>query len=205
MSLLDELYFYKAFGYKFVPKFTDNSLTFTDNLHNLNKQISSCNLCNLCKTRNKAVLGSGKQEAKIVLISHEASINDDKIGQASIPQILLDIFFDLNIALDDIYYTHEIKCCPQKSRAKDDFFSWCSDYLKNELRLINPNLVVIFGEQAFKNIFGEIKYSHQSLRGGVFLYNNLNFLLTYSVEKISKNPSYFSTFLNDLSKIKDYL
>ena len=204
MSLLDELYFYKALGYKFTPNLTPNSPIVATNLTNLNKEITNCNLCELCKTRNKSVVGSGDNQAKIMIVSSSPGRDEDKTGVAKIDEKLREILGELGGV--GIYFTYALKCAQNKNILQRNFwYNQCSDYLSAEISFVAPNLIVALGERAFGAVSGELDFVFESVRGGVFRYKNWSVLPTYSLEFLAKNPSKFDEFRSDLCQIKGYL
>ena len=205
MSLLDELYFYKALGYKYIsPKKYSNLINL--GFDELNLQIKHCNLCELCKTRSNSVFGAGNKNAKIIFLGEFPNLEEDAAASAKIPLNLVNLSQNLQIGLDQIYYTHILKCTPLKSKSSSKIcYNQCLDFFKSELNLIKPNLIVVLGKSVFEVLFGESKYSYDSIRGGIFSYENTNLLATYSPNFVQKNPNLTNDFVSDLIKIKDFL
>lgn len=205
MSLLDELYFYKALGYKYIRPQTRSNLI-SPSFDELNLQIKYCNLCDLCKTRSNSVLGSGNKDAKIMILGEFPDLDEDKIQKANLPINLLNLISNLQIPLNQIYYTYILKCTPLKSKhSRKICYNQCLDFFKSELNLIKPNLIVVLGQSVFEVLFGDTGYSYDSIRGGIFSYENTNLLATHSPKIAQKSPNLTNEFAIDLIKIKDFL
>ena len=110
---------------------------------------ASCNKCSLCKTRTNCVFGTGNKNARLMFIGEAPGEKEDLSG---IPFVgaagkLLDRFLEaVDISRDDVYIANILKCRPPKNRdplpEEEDA---CIDYLREQVRLINPTLIVCLG------------------------------------------------------------
>ena len=64
-------------------------------------------------------------------------------------------FQGLSINRDKIYITNIVKCRPPQNRVPEqDEAMACLDYLRNQVILVKPKMVVLLGSTALKNILG---------------------------------------------------
>ena len=83
----------------------------------------------------------------------------------------------------------------------------CLPYLKKEIEILDPKLIVCLGATALEGILGKSKQITKH-RGQVFDYpynRKIKVLLTYHPAYILRNPGAEKEFVEDLNKIKELL
>lgn len=74
-------------------------------------------------------------------------------------------FEGLGINRDDLYIANVVKCRPPQNRVPEvDEAEACLDYLRNQVVLVKPKIIVLLGSTALKNILGK-EYGITSSRG----------------------------------------
>ncbi len=115
----------------------------------LNKRIKECKRCRLSETRTNAVCGEGNLHAKIMLIAQAPGEKEDKEGKMFVGpsgEVLEELLSKAGIKRHVIYMTNLIKCMlPQYRRPRQDEIEACSYYLEEEIKLINPKILVPLG------------------------------------------------------------
>ncbi|MDO5045275.1 uracil-DNA glycosylase [Campylobacter sp.] len=213
-EILRQLYYLKAFGYRYInPSFGSQiySEVPTD-IAQLEKQIRGCNLCELCKSRNHALTGSGKPNSKIMFITNSPSVSEDMSGKY-LEGVAGDKFCTLvgeilGLNRDEFYYTGIIKCkTPSNLPPSALSYELCKPYLMSQIDIISPKIVVALGEDVFLNLMNENdqRQSFELIRGNLFKFKNSNLLATYSPAWVLKNPSKERALIDDLYKIKGIL
>lgn len=210
-EILRELCYLRAFGYRFIsPNFGIEAVSKSaKNMLELENQISSCNLCELCKSRNHALIGSGDLGSKIMFITQMPSASEDMSGRyldgvvgEKFCQIVAEI---LGIRKDEFYITSLIKCKTHSNLAPNSVnYELCKPYLLSQIDIISPKVIVALGEAVFLNLINQAN-SFESVRGSVFRFKNSNLIPTYSLAWVLKNPSKERDFIDDLRKIKGLL
>lgn len=211
-EILYKLQLYKSMGYKFIDDEIVNTANkvnfiFTD-LNRLNCEIKNCNLCELCKSRNKAVVGFSKrnnlhsQNIDIMIISVSPNLTQDRSGICTPDTVLHEAMSSLS--QKNVYFTNLIKCKLKDPMNLKKNIQQCIGYIHSEISLIKPKLIVALGFEVFEALSGAI-CSFQSVRGGIFKIGQLVVIPTHSIDFIYKNPSAMETFNNDLQKIKGYI
>src|SRR5699024_10266495 len=127
-----------------------------------------CNKCKLCSNRNNIVFGCGNKNADLMLIGEGPGADEDIQGIPFVGKAgkLMNAAFDaLGINRDDIYIANVVKCRPPNNRnpEKDEEMA-CLDYLRNQVILVKPKIIVLLGSVALKAILGN-EYSITSSRG----------------------------------------
>lgn len=119
----------------------------------LKAKLPNCAACSICHKSNTPVAGEGPAKAEIVFVS-------DQPGNAE--DILIDALSRAEIARDEVYLTNAVKGF--KSKAPSSFeISACRAWVKTELELIKPRLLVCLGASAAQSVFGKlmkVKDSH---------------------------------------------
>ena len=124
---------------------------------NLNKKIKKCNNCRLSETRINSLCGEGNPNAKLMLIAQAPGENEDREGMMFIGpsgKVLDKLLIKAGIDRKEAYMTNLIKCMlPKNRKPKQDEINICSNYLNEEIKLINPKILVPLGYYAIKYIF----------------------------------------------------
>lgn len=115
----------------------------------LESTCQACTKCDLHKTRTKCVFGAGSRNAKLMFVGEAPGEKEDLSG---IPFVgaagqLFDKYLSaVDIKREDVYIANMLKCRPPKNRdpqpAEQDM---CIGYLREQVRLIRPALIVCLG------------------------------------------------------------
>ena len=139
-----------------------------DNWEQLEESIKDCKKCKLCTNRTNIVFGVGNKEAKIMFIGEGPGADEDRLGEPFVGKAgrLMDKAFQaLEIDRNDIYIANIVKCRPPQNRVPEkDEATACLNYLRNQVMLVKPQIIVLLGSTALKNILGE-EYGITSARG----------------------------------------
>ena len=119
----------------------------------LKQSCSQCTRCELCETRTNVVFGIGNEEADILLIGEGPGEQEDLqgipfVGPAGklLDDMLSIIDLDRNV---NCYIANIVKCRPPRNRdPKENEQDACVDYLRNQVALIRPKLIVCLGRIA---------------------------------------------------------
>ena len=125
----------------------------------LENSILNCNKCKLCSGRRNIVFGCGNKEANIMLIGEGPGADEDMqgipfVGKAGI--LMNKAFEGLGFNRDNLYIANIVKCRPPQNRVpEDDEAEACLNYLRNQVLLVKPKIIVLLGSTALKNILGK--------------------------------------------------
>lgn len=170
-----------------------------------------CEKCNLCKTRTNVVFGVGNKEAEVLFIGEGPGQNEDLQGEPFVGRggQLLDKMLTA-IDLDrkkNIYIANIVKCRPPKNRDPlPEEQEQCIDWLKNQVHLIRPKIIVCLGRiAAMKIIKSDIKITKE--HGIFFEKNGVSMMATLHPAALLRNPRQkpeaFEDFLNLRDKIRE--
>ena len=134
----------------------------------LEEAIKNCNKCKLCKTRQNIVFGVGNRNAEIMFIGEGPGADEDRLGEPFVGRAgkLMDMAFQtVGLKREEVYIANIVKCRPPANRnPEDDETTSCLNYLRNQVMLIKPKIIVLLGSVALKNILGK-EYGITDSRG----------------------------------------
>ena len=168
--------------------------------------IKNCMKCSLGKSRNKIVLGMGNPDADIVFVGEAPGKEEDIQGLPFVGRSgkLLDKMLDsINLSREKVYILNVLKCRPPDNR--DPLASeieMCEQYLKKQLEIINPKLVVSLGRISAMTLL-KTKESLKNLREKKLSYEGIDFLATYHPAALLRNPNFKKYAWEDFKLIRD--
>src|SRR5271157_2203830 len=126
-------------------------------LTDLNKEIALCRLCEIAKTRTKAVPGEGAENAEIMFIGEAPGWNEDQQGRPFIGaagQFLDELLASIKLKRADVYIANVIKCRPPENRDPLPIeISNCQKWLDKQIELISPKIIVTLGRYSMAKFF----------------------------------------------------
>ena len=112
-----------------------------------------CTRCGLCETRHNVVFGVGTRNAEILFVGEGPGEQEDLQGEPFVGPAgkLLDemlCIIDLD-RHDNCYIANIVKCRPPHNRDPlETEQDACIDYLRNQVALIHPKIIVCLGRIA---------------------------------------------------------
>jgi len=212
LALLQNLYLLKSIGFKYIDQFSINENMFNEkplSMKELNNNIFSCHLCDLSKSRNQSMCGYGDTDANLMIIDFSVSSNDDSTNgyytgrSGKMLKDMIEKVLKLNI--DEVYFTHAIKCKTLNSNTPSSS-EWesCKNYLYSQIEFIKPKIIVTLGKDAYAKIIDEDE-DFQNVRGHVIDFKNYKLIPIEHPNYLLRNPENKKTSFNDLKTIKSYL
>ena len=121
---------------------------------------NQCRRCELGENRTNAVIGRGNPEAEIMIIGEAPGQNEDEQGLPFVGrsgQLLNKILQSVELSSDrDIYISNAIRCRPPENRTPTlKEIEACKPYLLEQIRLVNPKIILLTGATAVKALTGD--------------------------------------------------
>ena len=120
--------------------------------------ISSCRRCRLCDSRTSAVPGEGNVRAALMFIGEGPGRDEDRTGRPFVgaaSQLLEKALHAIGHSRDTVYIANTVKCRPPENRAPEpDEVEACLFYLRAQVALIRPKVIVLLGASALKAVLG---------------------------------------------------
>jgi DNA polymerase len=120
----------------------------------LRESALACTTCRLAETRNNVVFGVGDPDARLMLVGEAPGQNEDLRGEPFVGaagQLLDELLGGIGISREEAYIANVLKCRPPGNRdPKEDEIDACKGYLREQIRMIRPEVVVTLGNFATK-------------------------------------------------------
>lgn len=178
------------------------------NFKELEEQIKDCKKCKLCNNRHNIVLGTGNRQAKIMFIGEGPGADEDIQGEPFVGKAgkLMDqAFKGIGINREEVYIANIVKCRPPQNRnPEQDEIDSCIDYLRTQVMLVKPEIIVLLGSVALKAILGK-EYSITSSRGKWVEKKGIRYLPTFHPAALLRDESKKIFFWKDLKEVKKFM
>ena len=121
----------------------------------------SCKKCGLAESRHNIVFDDGIPNPKLMLIGEAPGFYEDKEGKPFVGkagQLLDKIFASVRLSRDkDVYICNTIKCRPPENRNPlPEEKEACWEYLKAQIDIIRPKMILLCGNVAVQSILGSV-------------------------------------------------
>ncbi len=132
-----------------------------EELENIYKKCLDCQKCGLGKTRTNIVFSDGIPNPKLMLIGEAPGFYEDKQGKPFVGkagQLLDKIFECVGFSRqNDIYICNTVKCRPPENRNPEpQEKEACWEYLKAQIDIIKPKIILLCGNVAVQSILGNV-------------------------------------------------
>ncbi len=163
-----------------------------ETLEELGARLQTCTRCPLCEQRQRVVFGVGNPQADLVLVGEAPGREEDEKGVPFVGEAgrLLDrILFAMKLSRKDVYICNVIKCRPPKNRdPQTEEIAACEQFLKQQLELIRPRLIIALGRFAAQTLL-QSKEPIGRLRGQWREYQSIPLMPTYHPAYLLRNPA----------------
>lgn len=120
----------------------------------LRQRAESCHDCILSETRTTVVFGVGSTEARLMFVGEAPGRNEDLEGEPFVGaagRLLDQLLGEIGIERAEVYIANVLKCRPPGNRdPRPDEIEACKGYLREQIRMIRPGVVVTLGNFATK-------------------------------------------------------
>lgn len=133
-------------------------------------EVRGCTRCALHETRTHAVPGEGNPDTEVVFIGEAPGMNEDRQGRPFVGragELLERHLGAIGWARDDVFITNVVKCRPPDNRDPEpDEIAACYPYLRRQLELLDPALIVTLGRHSMGRFLPDARISrdHGTLR-----------------------------------------
>ncbi len=174
-------------------------------LQELYLKIKDCQACDLHKTRKHLVFGYGNAHADLMFVGEAPGREEDEQGipfVGAAGKLLDKIFKAIGLNRDEVYIANVLKCRPPGNRNPlPDEVKKCEPYLKEQLKIIQPKLIVALGLYAGQSLLKK----HETLsrmRGSIHHYEDIDVLVTYHPAALLRNPMWKAQAWEDFKTIR---
>ena len=132
-------------------------------LRPLYETIADCPNCELARGRSRTVPGSGPITAELMFVGEAPGQREDELGLPFVGrsgQFLDQLLAGINLTRRDVYVTNVVKCRPPANRDPEPAeIAACSDYLEQQIALVNPRVIATLGRFSMARWFPDARIS----------------------------------------------
>ena len=157
----------------------------------LRAQVSACQRCELHKGRTQTVFGVGDANADWLVIGEAPGVEEDRQGEPFVGpagQLLNKMLLAIDLPRERVFIANVLKCRPPQNRdPKPEEAKMCADYLRAQIGLIQPKIILIVGRIAAHHLL-ETEEALASLRGRRHVYAGIPVVVTYHPAYLLRDP-----------------
>jgi len=175
------------------------------NLDELRSEIGDCRRCKLCSGRKNIVFGIGNPHARLMFVGEGPGRDEDLQGEPFVGragQLLSDIITKgMGLKREDVYIANVVKCRPPENRNPEpDEVSACEPFLKKQIDLVRPQVIVGLGKFAVQTLL-QSKVPITKLRGTWHHYQGIKLMPTFHPAYLLRNPADKKLVWEDIKKV----
>lgn len=177
----------------------------------LKRECLNCTRCGLCETRHNVVFGVGNEAADVMFVGEGPGEQEDLKGEPFVGPAgkLLDDMLSI-IDLDrksNCYIANIVKCRPPRNRDPlETEQDACTGYLRNQVALVKPKIIVCLGRIAAKRLI-DADYRITRQHGQWVQKNGVWMTAIYHpsalLRDVTKRPETFDDLIVIRAKIKE--
>jgi uracil-DNA glycosylase len=174
-------------------------------LEGLRAAIGDCRRCKLWPGRTHLVFGVGNPRAKVMFVGEGPGRDEDLQGEPFVGragQLLTDIITKgMGLKRSDVYIANVVKCRPPENRNPEpDEVESCEPFLKKQIDLIRPKVIVALGKFAVQSLL-KSKVPITRLRGVWQDYHGIRLMPTFHPAYLLRNPGDKKLVWEDIKKV----
>ena len=170
----------------------------------------NCTNCALCNTRNHVVFGIGRRDADILFVGEGPGEQEDLQGEPFVGpagKLLDDMLSIIDLNRENCYIANVVKCRPPGNRdPQESEQDACIGYLRNQVALLQPKIIVCLGRIAARRII-DPEYRISREHGTWICKNGIWITGIYHpsalLRDLNKRPETFEDLLRIRSKLKE--
>lgn len=174
-------------------------------LDEIAEDVRICVKCRLSETRTNAVPGDGSPAAAVLFIGEGPGQNEDEqglpfVGRAG--QLLDRLLSEVPLTREDVFITNVVKCRPPGNRdPQPDEVAACMPYLRAQIALLRPRVIVTLGRHSMVRFYPEGKISRD--HGRIVDIGGRVLLPLYHPAAALRNPALVETLRTDIARIPE--
>ena len=157
----------------------------------LAEAVSGCRLCGLCETRTQTVFGTGDRGARLMVIGEAPGAEEDRQGEPFVGRaglLLNSMLRAAGFERGQVYIANVLKCRPPNNRdPADEEMDRCLPYLRRQIELVAPAVVLCVGRIAAQRLLGRGE-ALARLRGRVHALGEVPVVVTYHPAYLLRSP-----------------
>lgn len=165
--------------------------------------VASCRKCILCEGRRNTVFGDGNPDADLMFIGEGPGAEEDAQGLPFVGaagELLTKMISAMQFRRADVYIANIVKCRPPNNRVPEESEAeTCLPYLKRQIELIKPKVIVTLGAVPLKYLLNQTGVTR--MRGKWMEYNGIKAMPTFHPAYLLRNPDAKALVWKDLQQV----
>jgi DNA polymerase len=157
----------------------------------LQAEVAACTACPLHRGRTQTVFGVGDRSADWMVIGEAPGEQEDLQGEPFVGRaglLLNEMLRAVGLLREQVYIANVLKCRPPKNRdPQPDEAAACESFLKRQLVLVRPRIILAVGRIAAQNLL-KTTTPIGKLRGAVHDYEQIPLVVTYHPAYLLRSP-----------------
>ncbi|WP_417094359.1 uracil-DNA glycosylase [Intestinimonas timonensis] len=175
------------------------------NWTDLEAACSGCRNCSLCETRHHVVFGEGLRTADLMFIGEGPGEQEDLTGRPFVGragQFLDEMLSIIDLDRSRYFIGNMVKCRPPQNRDPlNTEIEACIGYLRNQVALIRPKIIVCLGRiAAIRLIREDFKITRE--HGQWFEKAGVHMMAMYHPSALLRDPRKRPEAFEDLKKLQ---
>lgn len=174
----------------------------------LYEELSGCQRCRLCEHRTNVVPGEGNPNARLMFIGEGPGQEEDRQGRPFVGrsgELLTRMIHAIGIERSEVYICNVVKCRPPQNRNPEpDEAEACLNYLRAQVALVRPKVIVLLGKVACRYTLGEEIFITRD-HGRWFERKGTWFIPTFHPSALLRDPTKKRDAWDDFQKIREKL
>ena len=179
----------------------------TMTLDSLKEKLKEWKGCELSKTANP-VLGEGNPQAEIVFIGEAPGQKEDELGRPFVGaagKFLDELLLSIGLKREDVYISNVVKYRPPENREPTpEEKEVCMPWLKLEIALIKPKIIVPLGRHALGHFFTKLSITNAHGKPQK-LTDDITVFPIYHPAAALHNGGLRQTLFDDFKALKNFL
>ena len=176
----------------------------------LEQTCHSCTRCGLCETRHNVVFGVGRRDADVMFVGEGPGEQEDLKGEPFVGpagHLLDDMLSIIDLNRENCYIANIVKCRPPRNRdPMETEQDACIDFLRNQVALVTPKIIVCLGRIAAKRLMDpDFRITRQHgmwvQKNGVWM--SAIYHPSALLRDVTKRPETFDDLLSLREKIRE--
>lgn len=156
-------------------------------------RVAGCTRCALAAGRKNTVPGEGNPRAQLMLVGEGPGATEDETGRPFVGaagDLLTQILGSIGIPRESVFIANVVKCRPPQNRKPlPDEAAACLPYLRRQVQLVRPKVLLALGATAAEGLLG-VRKSLGELRGAVHTFGGIPLVVTYHPAALLRNPNW---------------
>lgn len=174
----------------------------------LREFLADCARCKLSGSRQRIVFGSGKPNAELMFVGEAPGREEDEQGipfVGAAGQLLSKIIEAMGMKREEVFIVNTVLCRPPNNRNPEpDEVASCRPFLREQIRLVSPRVIVTLGTFAAHAIL-ETDEPISRLRGRWQAAHGARVMPTFHPAYLLRSPQHKKDVWADMQNVRDYL